>query len=161
MGRDILEKHLVAELKTLEDFRQRHGQRHPQGRVEREDPDVRRLIEALGFFSVRTRLATMRNLQATWRRLFGNYFGYSADPLPCRLLVQAQVTPRMVETTILDAGTELRVATQSGQLGHFRTTSELRIVPVTMEACSWCRFAVEPGWCSTSARAFPVPMRWE
>ena len=134
MGRDILEKHLVAELKTLEDFRQRHGQRHPQGRVEREDPDVRRLIEALGFFSVRTRLATMRNLQATWRRLFGNYFGYLLDPLPCRLLVQAQVTPRMVETTILDAGTELRVATQSGQLGHFRTTSELRIVPVTMES---------------------------
>lgn len=134
MGRDILEKHLVAELKTLEDFRQRHGQRHPQGRVEREDPDVRRLIEALGFFSVRTRLATMRNLQATWRRLFGNYFGYLLDPLPCRLLVQAQVTPRMVETTILDAGTELRVATQSGQIGHFRTTSELRIVPVTMES---------------------------
>jgi type VI secretion system protein ImpG len=89
MGRDILEKHLVAELKTLEDFRLRHGQRHPHGRVEREDPDVRRMIEAMGFFSVRTRLATMRNLQATWRRLFGTYFGYLLDPLPSKMLVQA------------------------------------------------------------------------
>ena len=134
MGRDILEKHLVAELKTLEDFRLRHGQRHPHGRVEREDPDVRRMIEALGFFSVRTRLATMRNLQATWRRLFGSYFGYLLDPLPSKMLVQAHVTPRMVESTILEAGSELRVTTLSGQIGYFRTTSELRIVPVTLES---------------------------
>jgi len=134
MGRDILEKHLVTELKTLEDFRQRHGQRHPSGRVEREDPDVKRLIEALGFFSVRTRLATVRNVQATWRRLFASYFGFLLEPLPSRILVQAEVTPRMVETTILEPGSELRITTPSGAIGYFRTTSELRIVPVTMES---------------------------
>ena len=134
MGRDVLEKHLVAELKTLEDFRQRHDKRHPSGRVEREDPDVRRLIEAMGFFSVRTRLATIRNVQATWRRLFGAYFGYLLDPLPSKLLVSAQVTPRMVESTVLEAGSELRITAPSGQVGYFRTTSELRIVPVTLES---------------------------
>ncbi|HNF97220.1 MAG TPA: type VI secretion system baseplate subunit TssF, partial [Pseudomonadota bacterium] len=134
MTRDVVEKHLVTELKTLEEFRQRHVQRHPHSRVEREDPDVRRLIEALGFFSVRTRLATLRNLHATWRRLFGTYFGYLLKPLPTRLLVQAQVTPRMVESTLLDAGSELRVTTQNGHVGYFRSSHELRIVPITLES---------------------------
>ncbi len=134
MTRDVVEKNLVTELKTLEEFRQRHVQRHPHSRVEREDPDVRRMIEALGFFSVRTRLATLRNLQATWRRLFATYFGYLLRPLPTRIMVQAQVTPRMVESTLIDAGSELRITTLNGQVGHFRTSSDLRIVPVTLES---------------------------
>ena len=48
----------------------------------REDPDVRRLIESMAFFTARTRLSSIRNIQNTRRRLFEQYFSFLLHPVP-------------------------------------------------------------------------------
>lgn len=43
----------LSEMRALEEFRQSYAARHPLARIDREDPDVRRLTEALAYFTVR------------------------------------------------------------------------------------------------------------
>lgn len=82
---------------------------------------------------MRTRQLATQNLQATWLRLFSSYFEFLLTPQPAAAIVQAVVTPRRVEPTFLPRGTELRVTTPSGVEASFRTLSDLRVLPVTLE----------------------------
>ena len=74
----------LSELDALERFRRAFLERHPRLPLDREDPDVRRLIESMAFFSVQTRQATLRNLRSTWRRLFAGFFDFLLEPVPPR-----------------------------------------------------------------------------
>lgn len=134
MSREDIEQQLVSELRSLEALRRSHHALHPGSQLEREDPDVQRMIEALAVFSVRTRLSLQRNLQATWRRLFASYFDFLLAPLPSCAIAQAAVSPRLVETLTVDRGTMLRVSTATGHTASFRTLEELRILPITLES---------------------------
>lgn len=133
MSWEELEHQLVGELRVLEQLRRSHVMHHPGSQLEREDPDVQRMIEAMACFSVRTRLSLQRNLQATWRRLFGSYFDFLLAPLPSVGILQAVTSPRLVENLRIERGTAVQVATSSGQLGSFTTLSELRILPIALE----------------------------
>ena len=54
---DQVQTELLAEMRALESFREDYVLRHPQSLLTRDDPDVHRLMEALAFFSLRTRRA--------------------------------------------------------------------------------------------------------
>lgn len=135
MSSDRLDTALLAELRALDKSRIRYQLEHPGALLEQEDPDVRRLIEALAYSGVRTRQAVQRNLQATWRRLLSGYFSFLLQPLPAMAIAQALVTARMTETTVLPRGTMLRLTTLDGFVGHFQTLAELRVIPMTMTRC--------------------------
>jgi len=59
-----LEKAFLAELESLEKFRISYTGLYPNAPLTREDPDVRRLMEAMAMFTARTRLAAERSLGA-------------------------------------------------------------------------------------------------
>lgn len=124
----------LEEMASLERFRQRFHERYPAAPLEREDPDVRRLIEALAFFSVQTRHATLHNLRSTWRRLFAGYFDFLLEPLPTSAVVQAVPGGKLGEALVLPRGTELRLAPADGDAGVFRLQRDLRVLPVTLES---------------------------
>jgi type VI secretion system protein ImpG len=126
---------MLDELRKLESWRSRYQMEHPGMPLGPEDPDVRRLIEALAYSGVRTRQLLLRNLQATWRRLLSSYFSFILQPLPAMALAQAVVTARMSETAVLPRGTMLRLTTLDGFAGDFQTLAELRVVPMTLANC--------------------------
>lgn len=132
MSQEDLEQHLVTELRTLEDLRQQHRVQHAAVQLDREDPDIQRMIEAMALFSVRTRLSLKRNLQATWRRLFSSYFDFLLAPLPSVAIAQAVVSPRLTDVLHLVRGTQLRLTSLSGQNGLFSTLSDLRVLPISL-----------------------------
>ncbi|MDY7233074.1 type VI secretion system baseplate subunit TssF [Hyalangium rubrum] len=123
----------LSELDGLERFRQRFQERHPAIPLEREDPDVRRLIEAMAYFSVQTRNATMKNLRSTWRRLFAGFFDFLLEPVPASAMIQALPGERMAEVVELPRGTEIRLAPADGKAGAFRLQRDLRVLPVYIE----------------------------
>lgn len=123
----------LSEMDALERFRRRFQERHPAAPLEREDPDVRRLIEALAFFSVQTRQSTLRSMRSVWWRLFAGFFDFLVEPVPSAALVQAVPTEKMVEPVVLPRGTELRLAPAGEEPGFFRTRRELRVLPVFLE----------------------------
>lgn len=131
---DRMYQDFLEEMSSLERFRQRFHERYPAAPLEKEDPDVRRLIEALAFFSVQTRHATLQNLRSTWKRLFAGFFDFLLEPLPTAAVVQAVPTGKLGEAVMLPRGTELRLTPAEGVAGTFRLQRELRVLPVTLES---------------------------
>lgn len=126
----------LNELSGFDRFRERFHQNHPNLPLEREDPDVRRLMEAMAYFSLRTRQAAMRNLRSTWRRLFASFFDYLLEPVPAAVMVQAVPTEKMAEATVLARGTEVRLTPEQEKeagTGYFRLQRDLRVLPILLE----------------------------
>jgi type VI secretion system protein ImpG len=66
---DNLYKIFLEQMHELENFRMSYAARHPTIPLEREDPDVRRLTEAMAHFAARTHLAGIRNIIEFRQRL--------------------------------------------------------------------------------------------
>lgn len=128
-----IQNELLAEMRALEDFRAVYAQRHPQSMLAQEDPDVLRLMEALAYFSLRTRRAALRNLQSTLQRLFRAYFDFLLTPMPAMALVQAVPNHHLVEAAVLPRGAEVRIEAPDGTVGSFRTLAATRVLPITLE----------------------------
>lgn len=125
-----LYKAFLEEMNELDNFRLVYSSMHPGIHLEREDPDVRRLTEAMAFFSARTRLAGMRNINATILRFFQQFFPYMLTPLPSTAIAQAAPTRQLSEKMHFPMGTELSVTPESGGTAIFRTMRDLSVLPV-------------------------------
>lgn len=126
----------LAELMELERFQQRQAAWHseapgmPRVPLSREEPAVRRLMEALAFFSMRTREANTNNLRALFRRLFAEYANELLHPIPAAGLLQAQLDD-LPQPLTLPRRTTLHV--QIGEhAATFRTTRDLRLLPLRL-----------------------------
>jgi type VI secretion system protein ImpG len=127
-----LYKTFLEEMNALENFRIAYASLHPGVPLDRDDPDVRRLIEAMALFSARTRLAGTRNITATGKRIFQQYFPFLLAPLPSMSILQAQPTRQLVETVFYPKGSEIAVSPESGGAAIFRTMGDLRILPISL-----------------------------
>ncbi len=132
--RDELYKDYLEEMQSLENFRVSYTSVRPGAQVEREDPDVRRLIDAMAFLTARTRTSVLRNLLTTQRRLFEQYFSFLLTPMPSVGLLQAQPTGRFVETTVIPRGAEVLVTPDGAPGALFHTVSDLKVMPIKLEA---------------------------
>ena len=104
---DTLYKAFLEELQELEKFRMSYTALHPAAPLDREDQDVRRLIEALAVFSTRTRQAGQRTLARGTMRLFQQHFSYLLNPVPAVAMLRAVPDARFVDATELPRGTPL------------------------------------------------------
>ncbi|MFC1706081.1 type VI secretion system baseplate subunit TssF [Planctomycetota bacterium] len=129
---ESLYRQFLKEMDALEGFRMAYAGTYADVSLEREDPDVRRLLEAMAFFTARTRMSSLKNLSATRRRLFQQYFPFLLSPLPAMGLLKFLPTGRFAETTMLPRDTEVMVDPGEGQHAIFRTTADLRILPIRL-----------------------------
>lgn len=127
-----LEQLLREELYALEAHRKRYLQSHPGLRIDREDPEVRLLLESLAFSAVRTRLATVSLAQAQWRRLFRSHFDYLLRPLPASGVLRAEATAALLETVELPRGSGIEMENSDGELADFELLAPLRVIPVSL-----------------------------
>lgn len=128
---DKLYRAFLEEMNALESFRMEYAAEHPDAPLEREDPDVRRLMEALAFFSARTHLAALRNVVAQRRRVFRQFFPYLLDPLPAMGMLQAAPNGKLSDTVTLPRNAEIAVS-DGTRTALFRTLRELRILPLSL-----------------------------
>lgn len=122
----------LTEMQTLEGFRMAYASEHPGAPLGREDPDVKRLVEALAFFAARSRLAGQESVSAVRRRLLRQLLPYLLAPLPATTIVQAVPTGRFSETAVLPRGTEVELRAAGQASAVFRTLRDLRVLPVTL-----------------------------
>lgn len=121
----------LRELAALDEFlaRRHEGERF----VEPEDPDVRRLMESLAFFSARTRAAAAAELRGAVHRLTQGLLDDFVQPQPARVLLRAIPSPRLTEPAVLPRGTRVRVETLDGEVGQFATMHELKVRPLELD----------------------------
>lgn len=130
---DNLYKAFLEELDDLENFRMAYAADHPGLPLERDDPDVKRITEAVAFFAARTRLSAFNHVFALQRRIFSQFYPFLIAPLPATGILQALPTGRFVEPLVLPEGTQVAVTPQSGGTAFFGTLQDLRILPVALD----------------------------
>jgi type VI secretion system protein ImpG len=133
---EALEKTFLQELEALEKFRISYTGLHQNLPLDREDPDVRRLIEALGFFTARTRLASERSLTDSLLRMFRQHFPYVLSPMPPMAMLRGATTARFVDPVEIPVHTEVglddKSSRGSGAVYRFRTLAPLRLFPIEL-----------------------------
>lgn len=129
-----LERRFLTELEALEKFRIGYVGSYPNVPLAREDPDMRRLVEALAFFTARTRLAAERTVGDSVARILRQQFAYLLSPVPAMVMLRATPTRRYVDVSTLPEGSQVDLVSR-GESGadralHFRTLAPLRILPL-------------------------------
>jgi type VI secretion system protein ImpG len=115
----------LSELKAVDDFLAfRTGD---TTYVQREDPDVRRLVESIAFFSARTRQVASEQLRRSVLQLARGHLDDFLSPQPARGLIQAMPAGLLTDTAFLPAGTALRLTTVDGDLGLFSTMTDVTL----------------------------------
>ena len=123
----------LEELHDLADFRLTYSLDNPNAGLEGDDPDVKRIIEALAFFGARTQVAAMRSLDSSTRRLYQQFFSYLLSPLAAMAMAQAKPTGHLTEVLNIPIGTELSLQPDKGGRIMFSTTRSLRILPMSLD----------------------------
>ena len=129
---DKLYKAFLEEMQELENFRITYTAAHPSIPLDRDDPDVKRLIEAMAFFAARTHMAGTRNIVSSRLRIFQQFFPYLLAPKPAMGILQAKPTGQFAESALLPINTEIAVSPQTGGTAIFRTLKDLRILPISL-----------------------------
>lgn len=138
---DEVHKAFLQEMQALENLRVSYTGAYAQAGLVREDPEVRRLLEAIAFLTARSRIASQRSLLATQRRLFQQFFSFLLSPCPARGLLQLQPTSQLADTVELPRGTEVQVQAPSGARAMFATQRSVRVLPIRLV---WCETLLRP-----------------
>lgn len=123
----------LEEMNSLENFRMTYAGMHPKVPIEREDPEVRRLLEAMALMTARTRVSALTNLLATGRRLFQQFFSFLLAPLPPIAMLEARTTGQFVDPVVLPRGTEVLITPVGGAATRFNTLFDMRLLPIRIE----------------------------
>lgn len=129
---DTLYKAFLEAMNDLDNFRIAYTSEHSGLSLDREDPDVRRLIEAMAFFSARTHLSGMKNITSARLRLFQQIFSFLLAPIPSMGILQADITGHLQDKAVFPRGTEFLFATETGDTALYRTMENMTVLPVKL-----------------------------
>ena len=124
---EIYSEFLIA-MQELENFRKEYGSSTLP--VEKEDPETERLIEAMGFFLARTRLANKNYLERMHLRLFQQFFSYLLTPIPSHTMISLHPLEKQTECVTLSPGTEFTLKNKDEKKFYFQSLFSLTMFPV-------------------------------
>ncbi|MBS0615336.1 MAG: type VI secretion system baseplate subunit TssF [Verrucomicrobia bacterium] len=123
----------LEELQHIEKFRASHIALYGDTPLDSEDPNTKRLIEAMAFFGARARLHGVRQITQIHERLFRQYFPYLVNPLPAFGMLQITPSIRYPERVTLAAGSELIFKTSNQLKATFQTLDAVDIFPLFLK----------------------------
>jgi type VI secretion system protein ImpG len=127
-----LYKEFLQEMDELESFRMAYASAYPSVPLDRDDPDVKRLMEAMAFFAARTKVAALSNTLAVQRRVFQQFFPFLLSPVPAMGILQAKPTGQFSEPVLFPKGSDMAVPIPAEGTAIFRTLCDLRILPIRL-----------------------------
>ncbi len=130
---DSLYNEFLEELNALEKFRMSYSGTHSCQLLGRDDPDVKRLIEAIAFFNARTRSLALESILNTRRRMFEQFFSFLLSPLPTMAILQADCSGHFTEPFILPKHSEILVKAAQDSEIFFRTLFDLKVLPISLK----------------------------
>ncbi len=133
-----LHQTFLAELEALEKFRVAYSGMYPDVPLASEDPDIRRLLEALALFTARTRLASERSVEGALLRIAQQHFPYLLASVPAMLMLRATPARGYVDVSTLPRGSQLGLIKAERDAPDtvftFKTLASLRVLPIELTA---------------------------
>ena len=128
--RDDFDRVFTEELSALDAFFDERAEKHEHFKLGRQDPDVRRILEAVAFFSARTRRLAAANVRAAVERLVRGQLDDLLSPLPAAGMLLARVNERLGGPAFVPEGTEVQLTAPDGTVGVFTTRRRLDVLPL-------------------------------
>lgn len=135
-NRDEFDRAFAEELSALEGFFDRRAEDHDHFKLGRQDPDVRRILEAVAFFSARTRLLAQANVREVVERMAREQLDFLLTPLPAAGLLEVAVNEGLGGPSTLPRGTEVRIAAPDRTVAIFTTSRRLDLLPLRLTSVS-------------------------
>lgn len=110
LGSDDLFREFLAEVQALDDFRSEYQSRYDFEGLGRDDQDVRRLMEAMAFYTARTRGGVQRAMHRYKLQALEQLFPHLLSPMPAMALLYPILTSNVTETRRLSRSAEIQVA---------------------------------------------------
>lgn len=143
---DEIYQAFLEEMEALEYFRAAHSTLYRDTPLEIvEDPDTLRLVEALAFFSARSRMHGSQRIAQIHQLLFRQYFSFLVNPLPAMGLIQFQPSLRIPEKIEIPAESELVCNTYDGRKAGFQTLNPTTVFPLFFHHFDFNR-RLQGGW---------------
>jgi len=125
----------LESMRDLEQFRIDYLHEHQGPGLQRDDPDLRRLIESLAFFSARTHIASARQLRSMQEETTRRLFPALAAPVPAMGVVCAVPNRRLYESHRVPRGSSV-VLSDGEHETTFTTMADVKVLPVTQGVLS-------------------------
>jgi type VI secretion system protein ImpG len=110
LGSEDLFREFLAEVQALDDFRSEYQSRYDFEGLGRDDQDVRRLMEAMAFYTARTRGGVQRAMHRYKLQALEQLFPHLLSPMPAMALLYPILTSNVTETRRLSRSAEILVA---------------------------------------------------
>lgn len=128
IARDEIDRAFDQEITALDAYFDRRPRQGYLG-LGRQDPDMRRILEAVAFFAARTRVIARQNVRETVERLARGQLDYLLTPVPAAGLLHARVSEGLAAPTVIPRGAEIRVVAPDRTVGVFTTSRKLALFP--------------------------------
>lgn len=119
------------ELAFLQAIQSRFLSLHQQTPIEYEDPDVKRLTEAMASFMAKGRIAGKKQIDQLHLRVFHQLLPYLSSPLASMGLLKAN-TQGLTEPTCIKMHTAFSIETEEGQLAQYRSLCSMPLQPISL-----------------------------
>jgi type VI secretion system protein ImpG len=135
----VFNKYFQDELAYLRDLGQEFARANPEGAhfigEAGADPDVERLLEGFAFLTARIRQKLDDEIPEFAHSLVEMFWPHYLRPLPAFTVVQFEALPQAAkEVRNIPRGTELQSVPVDGTPCRFRTTAEVPLLPLSIEA---------------------------
>ena len=105
---------------------------HQQTPAEYDDPDVKRLTEAMAAFMAKGRMTGKHQIDQLHQRVFHQLLPYLSLPLSSMGLIQAN-TRQLTEATYIKKGTAFIMNTDEGQQAEYRSLCTVPLQPLSIQ----------------------------
>ena len=119
------------ELAFLNTIQSRFLNLHQQVPVEYEDPDVKRLTEAMASFMAKGRITGRKQIDQLHLRVFHQLLPYLSSPLASMGLLQAN-TRALTEAASIKKHTAFSIDTEEGEHAEYRCLHAMPLQPITL-----------------------------
>jgi type VI secretion system protein ImpG len=119
----------VEQLHGLEKFRAAYASATAAPYLRYDDPDIKRLLEAMAYFTARTQQTSLHHLNRLRLRLFRQFVPHLLSPLPAMGMLQALPNGQFTDALELPKGSEFGLSTEGGETAVFKTQRALKLLP--------------------------------
>lgn len=132
------------EMTFLSNIQTRFSHTHGQVPVEHQDPDVKRLIEAMGAFMAKGRLAGTAQIDQLHKRVFQQLLPYISSPIASMGLLQGN-TRYLTEATQIKKGSNFSITSDDDDKGEYQSLHNSPLKPIMIEKVGYASDDITTG----------------
>ena len=120
----------LQQLQGIQTFRQAYHGMYQTQALERDDPELKRLTEAIAYCSAHAQYHGQRVMVEQQRNLVAQIHPYMTTPLPAKSLLQVVASEKLQQSFELKAGTEFHLQAENGESAIFQTCRPMQVLPL-------------------------------